>query len=327
MKFNSALSVAGVTLLYITGSLCQLDVCGRAPLNNKIVGGEDATAGSWPWQVSIHVSGSSHNCGGTLINKDWVLSAAHCFQDFVLSDVVMYFGRLSQSGSNPDETSRTASQVFNHPDYNSPPFDNDIALVQLSSSVTFSDYIKPVCLAAAGSVFGAGTESWVTGWGRLQAGALQLPDMLQEVMIPIVSDSDCEKAYEGTFTSNMLCAGLLNQGGKGPCQGDSGGPILSSNSSLWIQSGIVSFGKGCAEPTFPTVFAKVSQFQDWIKSLTGSNPPGFVVFRNGIQQATPTPTPTTDQTSNSNFGSVPNFLLFPLSLTFSIISFSLFLTP
>ncbi|KTG05772.1 hypothetical protein cypCar_00015994, partial [Cyprinus carpio] len=203
-----------------TGSLCQLDVCGRAPLNNKIVGGEDATAGAWPWQVSIHLSGSSHNCGGTLITKDWVLSAAHCFQDFVLSRVVMYFGRLSQSGSNPNEMSRRASQVINHPNYDSRSNDNDIALIQLSSSVTFSDYIKPVCLAAAASVFGGGTESWVTGWGKLQSGGTQLPDTLQEVMIPVVSNSACANAYKGmyTITSNMVCAGLLNQGGKDSCQ-------------------------------------------------------------------------------------------------------------
>ncbi|XP_048029653.1 serine protease 27-like [Megalobrama amblycephala] len=151
-----------------TGSLSQLDVCGRAPLNNKIVGGEDATAGSWPWQVSIHVIGFGHNCGGTLITKDWVLSAAHCFQKIDVSKVVMYFGRMRQSGSNPNETSRTARQIITHPNYNSDTIDNDIALVQLSSSVNFTDYIKPVCLAAAGSVFSAGTESWATGWGRLQ---------------------------------------------------------------------------------------------------------------------------------------------------------------
>uniref|UniRef100_A0A672RVW1 Peptidase S1 domain-containing protein n=1 Tax=Sinocyclocheilus grahami TaxID=75366 RepID=A0A672RVW1_SINGR len=57
-------------------------VCGRAPLNNKIVGGGRAKAGAWPWQVSIHVVGFGHHCGGTLITKDWVLSAAHCFQRY-----------------------------------------------------------------------------------------------------------------------------------------------------------------------------------------------------------------------------------------------------
>ncbi|CAM4287549.1 unnamed protein product [Leuciscus chuanchicus] len=314
MKFNTALSVAGLILLYIAGSLCQLDVCGRAPLNSRIVGGENATAGAWPWQVSIHLSNSSHNCGGTLITKDWVLSAAHCFESFVLSKVVMYFGRLRQSGSNPYMISRTASRIIRHPNYNDYTIDNDIALVQLSSSVTFSDYIKPVCLAATGSVFSAGTESWVTGWGKLQSGDTQGSDVLQDLRIPIVSNSVCNNAYKGinaSITSNMICAGFLNVGGKSICPGDSGGPVLSRNSSLWIQSGISSFTeRKCDNPKYPSVFARVSQYQTWIKSYMGSNPPGFVEFN------------AKKPTSKSNFGSVLNLLLFSLSLTFSFIPFT-----
>ncbi|XP_026108469.1 trypsin-1-like [Carassius auratus] len=293
----------------------MVSLCGRAPLNNKIVGGENATAGSWPWQVSIHFSymgmDYGHFCGGTLINKDWVLSAAHCFQGFNASYIVMYFGRLNQFGSNPYETNRTASQIINHPNFNISNFDNDIALINLSSSVNFSDYIKPVCLAAAGSVFGGGTESWVTGWGTLQSNGTQLPNTLQQVMIPVVNNSACANAYGGvniSITSNMICAGLINQGGKDSCQGDSGGPMASKKSSLWIQSGVVSFGRGCADPKYPGVYARVSEYQDWITSYTGSNPPGFVLF-----------------SAASNFGSVPSLLLLPLSLTVSLIPFSLFL--
>ncbi|XP_039541724.1 trypsin isoform X2 [Pimephales promelas] len=302
MKFNIA--VVGIILLNIAGSLGQLDVCGQAPLNNKIVGGQDATAGSWPWQVSIQSDYfGGHFCGGSLINKDWVLSAAHCFQSSSMGTIMIYLGRRSQSGLNPYEENRTAIQFINHPNYDNPSDDNDIALLQLSSSVTFSDYIRPVCLAAAGSVFVADTESWVTGWGLLQAGGTQIPDILQEVMIPIVSNSDCDNAYGGGITSNMICAGLLNQGGKDSCQGDSGGPLVSRNGSQWIQSGIVSFGKGCANPKYPGVYGRVSRYQDWINSYMGSNQPGFVEF------------------NSSGFRSKPNLLLFSISLSFSIIPF------
>ncbi|XP_077068338.1 trypsin-like isoform X1 [Siphateles boraxobius] len=301
MMFNTA--VVGTILLNIAGSLCQLDVCGQAPLNNKIVGGQDASAGSWPWQVSIQsVNFGGHFCGGSLINKDWVLSAAHCFQSSPMGTIEIYLGLQSQSGSNTYEEveHRTASQFINHPNYNNPSDDNDIALLQLSSSVTISDYIRPVCLAATGSVFAAGTESWVTGWGMLQDGGTQIPDILQEVMIPIVSNSDCDNAYGGGITSNMICAGLLNQGGKDSCQGDSGGPLVSRNGSRWIQSGIVSFGVGCADPKYPGVYARVSRYQDWINKYMGSNQPGF---------------------NSIGFRSSPNLLLFSISLTFSIIPF------
>ncbi|XP_051572347.1 trypsin-like isoform X2 [Myxocyprinus asiaticus] len=243
IKMNTALCVAGAVLLNIAGSLCQLDVCGQAPLNNRIVGGQDTSEGAWPWQVSIQSAGS-HFCAGSLINKDWVLSAAHCFQSIHWYTITIYLGRQSQvSGSNPNEVSR-----------------------------------RPVCLAAAGSILAAGTASWVTGWGTLISGDSQLPNILQEVKIPIVSNSDCNKAYGGGITNNMICAGLLNQGGKDSCQGDSGGPMVSKNGSLWIQSGIVSFGTGCADPRFPGVYTRVSQYQDWINSYITNNQSGFVKF-------------------------------------------------
>uniref|UniRef100_A0A672LDG0 Trypsin-like n=1 Tax=Sinocyclocheilus grahami TaxID=75366 RepID=A0A672LDG0_SINGR len=285
-------------------------VCGRAPLNNKIVGGENAKAGAWPWQVSIQKLSGSHFCGGSLINKDWVLSAAHCFNQVTASSIVMYFGRHSQLGLNPNETSRRASQIITHPKYNLIRHDSDIALVQLSSSVTFSDYIRPVCLAAAGSVFGGGTESWITGWGVLKSGAGEVSDILQEVQVPVVSNNDCYNAFAAitTITSNMICTGLINVGGKHSCQGDSGGPVASRNSSLWIQSGIVSFGANpCDDPKYPSVFARVSQFQDWITTNIGSNPPGFVKYH------------------NNGFRSLLNLLLLSMSLTFSIVPFTFFL--
>ncbi|TRY96512.1 hypothetical protein DNTS_031550 [Danionella cerebrum] len=258
-------------------ALCQSDVCGQAPLNNKIVGGQDATAGSWPWQVSLQSTQyGGHFCGGSLITKDWVLSAAHCFQSSTMGTVVVHLGLQSQSGSNPYEVTRTASLIISHPYYNSNTKNNDIALIKLSSSVTFNNYIWPVCLAATGSTLGAGANVWVTGWGTLYSGATSIPDILQEVQVPIVSNTDCNNAYGGSITSNMMCAGLLNQGGKDSCQGDSGGPLVSRNGTQWVQSGVVSFGRGCAQANYPGVYTRVSNYQSWISSYTSSNTPGFV---------------------------------------------------
>ncbi len=86
-----------------------------------------------------------------------------------LSTIQIYLGRQSQSGLNPNEVLRTATYI-NHPNYDHLNNDNDVALLKLSSSVAFTDYIRPACLAAAGSKFAAGTDSWVTGWGTLQSG-------------------------------------------------------------------------------------------------------------------------------------------------------------
>ncbi|XP_045898247.1 prostasin-like, partial [Micropterus dolomieu] len=177
--------------------------------------GEDAPAGWWPWMASLHFN-NEHECGGSLINDQWILTAAHCFDSPSTSGLIVYLGRYTQKLSNPNEVSRTVSKIITHSDFNDETLNNDIALLQLSSPVTFTDYIRPVCLAAKGSVFNAGMTCWVTGWGDIQFGVpLPYPQKLQEVNIPIVSNRDCNNAY-GYITSNMICAGLT-QGGKDSC--------------------------------------------------------------------------------------------------------------
>uniref|UniRef100_A0A3Q2DF58 chymotrypsin n=1 Tax=Cyprinodon variegatus TaxID=28743 RepID=A0A3Q2DF58_CYPVA len=135
--------------------------CGLAPLNNRIVGGEAAPPGSWPWQVSLHTF--AHICGGSLINDQWVLTAAHCPHQ-----------HLKNSESNPNEVSRTVTRIIIHPEYNKPLYNNDIALLKMSEPVAFSNYISPVCLAAFNSTFNIGEDTWVTGWGNIGYDGSQL---------------------------------------------------------------------------------------------------------------------------------------------------------
>uniref|UniRef100_A0A3B3HB40 Peptidase S1 domain-containing protein n=1 Tax=Oryzias latipes TaxID=8090 RepID=A0A3B3HB40_ORYLA len=252
-------------------------VCGLANLNNRIVGGQNAPAGFWPWQVSLQTS--SHFCGGSLINNQWVLTAAHCFPSGSASGVTVVLGLQSLQGSNPNRVSRTITTLIIHPNYNSETSDNDIALLQLSSPVTFNNYITPVCLSATNSTFYSGVNTWVTGWGNIGSGvSLPAPQTLQEVQVPIVGNRRCKCSYgASSITDNMVCAGLL-AGGKDSCQGDSGGPLVIKQNNRWIQAGVVSFGIGCAEPNFPGVYTRVSQYQTWINTQITSNQPGFIAF-------------------------------------------------
>uniref|UniRef100_A0A7N8X068 Peptidase S1 domain-containing protein n=1 Tax=Mastacembelus armatus TaxID=205130 RepID=A0A7N8X068_9TELE len=257
-KQGSVWSVCPFLIFYL--------VCGTSPINNKIVGGEDASPGSWPWQVSLHKSGR-HACGGSLINREWVMSAAHCFSSTNRWQV--FLGRQNQEGKNPNEVSRTVDRIILYPSYESNTDNNDIALLRLSSPVQFTDYIRPVCLAASGSVFNNGTVSWVTGWGLCSLFSVPLPP-------PQTLQCNCLLGV-GRVTDNMICAGAL-AGGKDSCQGDSGGPMVSKQGSIWIQSGIVSFGFGCARPNLPGVYSRVSRYESWINSHISTDKPGFVKF-------------------------------------------------
>ncbi|PWA16696.1 hypothetical protein CCH79_00017458 [Gambusia affinis] len=252
--------------------------CGFAPHNFKIVGGQDSSPGSWPWQVELQLNGC-YNCGGSLINKKWVLTAAHCITKTRPSTCQVSLGRHQLQGGNTNtQVNVGVAEIFVHPGYGSKSF-NDIALLRLSSPVQFTDYIRPVCLAASGSRFNNGTDSWVTGWGYVGEGVpLRPPKTLQEVTVPVIGRRQCSCSYgNGVITDNMICSGVLS-GGKDACQGDSGGPMVSKQDSRWIQSGVVSFGRGCARPNLPGVYTRVSRYQSWINSVIRDDKPGFVQF-------------------------------------------------
>uniref|UniRef100_A0A8C6TIG8 Peptidase S1 domain-containing protein n=1 Tax=Neogobius melanostomus TaxID=47308 RepID=A0A8C6TIG8_9GOBI len=242
-------------------SCCVSSVCGQPPLNPRIVGGQAAPEGAWPWQVSIH-RGFGHICGGSLINNLWVLSAAHCFRRSVPR------AAMKDTKDTKDITARTIVEVINHESYDDSTNDNDIALLKMASTVTFTNYIRPVCLAASGSTFHAGTDSWITGWGSIGSGSKRTN--LMEVEVPVVGNRKCKCDYAGVFliNDNMICAGL-EAGGKDSCQ------VLNSR---WIQSGVVSFGRGCALPNNPGVYTRVSRYQSWINSKITENQPGFITF-------------------------------------------------
>lgn len=247
--------------------------CGTRPFKlNRIVGGQNAELGEWPWQVSLHFKTNGHTCGASILSKDWLLSASHCFstskeENRVPTNWLSYSGLQDQYNTD-DAQRRAIRRIIIHPDFNLMTTDYDIALLELSEPLEFSNTIQPICLPSSSHVFPAGTSCWVTGWGALREGA-QGSQLLQKASVKIINDSVCNTVTEGQVTSRMLCSGFLS-GGVDACQGDSGGPLACfEESGKWFQAGIVSWGEGCARRNKPGVYSRVTKLREWIKKEIG----------------------------------------------------------
>jgi secreted trypsin-like serine protease len=260
-------------------------------ISTRIVGGEQAQNGAWPWQIVLYIRDKgghfAMSCGGSLIQQGWVLTAAHCVnsldpQDYAIVEGTSHIDSLLQKkGSGRVVLIR---RVVRHEDYNPQTHENDIALLELDTPAL----AKPVKLAFSdkGALEAPGTPATVTGWGTLRAigrdgrdvktGEIVVPDdprfftnELMQVEIPLVSEETCRKSYPGTKMDNrMICAGLP-EGGKDSCQGDSGGPLVTKDTDgQYKQIGVVSFGRQCAAENAFGVYSRVSAFQDWLQRST-----------------------------------------------------------
>uniref|UniRef100_A0A3Q3VTS8 Uncharacterized protein n=1 Tax=Mola mola TaxID=94237 RepID=A0A3Q3VTS8_MOLML len=248
--------------------------CGRSMFKtSRIVGGQDAEEGEFPWQVSLHVKKYGHVCGASIISPNWLVTAAHCVQDDASTRFSQpatweaYLGLHMQQKIGDAVEKRNLKQIISHPNYNSFTFDNDIALMELGAPVNYSDYIRPICLPAPQHDFPSGNTVWITGWGATREGGYAAP-VLQKAQVRIINKTVCNNLMGGRLTSRMLCAGVL-RGGIDACQGDSGGPLSSPSGTHMFLAGVVSWGDGCARRNKPGIYTTVTKFRGWIKEKTG----------------------------------------------------------
>ncbi|XP_019834089.1 chymotrypsinogen B isoform X2 [Bos indicus] len=144
----------------------------------RIVNGEDAVPGSWPWQVSLQDSTGFHFCGGSLISEDWVVTAAHC--GVTTSDVVVA-GEFDQGLQTEDTQVLKIGKVFKNPKFSILTVRNDITLLKLATPAQFSETVSAVCLPSADEDFPAGMLCATTGWGKTKYnGRLWRPPGLPE---------------------------------------------------------------------------------------------------------------------------------------------------
>lgn len=240
----------------------------------SVIGGEEVEAGAYPWAVALVENGKNdvfwaQFCGGTLIAPSWVLTAAHCTyrggEAFEASDFDILLGQHKLSATDGERIA--VEQIIRHPNYDRSNGDADLALIKLTTPS--SQPVVKIANLSMMDIDESGAVGTVVGWGRTEAN-IRVDHMMQ-VNVPLVSSEICGKAYNPkgyTLTKNMLCAGYA-EGGTDACTGDSGGPLVvraaeGNESSEWIQVGVVSWGKGCAQADAYGVYTHLALSKDWI---------------------------------------------------------------
>ncbi|KAJ8711579.1 hypothetical protein PYW08_008533 [Mythimna loreyi] len=251
-----------LTLALVAGSAYTLP--------SRIVGGQLTTIDKYPSIVAVEFqsvwSGSwSQSCAANILTSRYVLSAAHCFASNVNSNL-----RRIRAGTSFRNTGGVVVYVevyHNHPSYGLRGYDGDITVIRLTTLLQFNPAIQAGAIIASNQWIPDNLPVVHAGWGTTSQGG-SLSSQLRDVTIYTINNALCAARYQTLpwpqiVTENMICAGILDVGGKDACQGDSGGPLYYTN----ILVGVVSWGHGCANATFPGVSTAVSPYTNWIVSV------------------------------------------------------------
>uniref|UniRef100_A0A1I8MLV8 Peptidase S1 domain-containing protein n=1 Tax=Musca domestica TaxID=7370 RepID=A0A1I8MLV8_MUSDO len=240
----------------VVGLLLAVGVVSALPNpDSRIVGGTDAEVGQFPHQVSLQREDGSHTCGGSIISEKYILTAAHCV---VVGNGVepyppQYFQvRVGSIQSMVGGLLLKLKRIIVNKTYGN--FLNDVALLELETPLTFTDYIKPIEMADEDVP--TGSDVIISGWGRLYTGG-PIPQRLQWNTVKALTTEECGTAINWGYDS-LIC--LAHPANNGACNGDSGGPATYNGKLVGVAGFVVG---GCGSSN-PDGYAKVAHHKDWI---------------------------------------------------------------
>ncbi|XP_055080739.1 coagulation factor IXa [Periophthalmus magnuspinnatus] len=238
----------------------------------RIIGGQIASEGEIPWQVAlIDRSSGRLFCGGSILSRRWVITAAHCLVE-AQDSFIIRVGELDLSIKEGTEQNHEVLERYIHPRYNASEslYNHDIALLYLKTRISFSSNVRPICVGPrtfTEALVQRASPATVSGWGRLRFMG-SMSRVLQMVDVPFTDRTECKESSSARITPVMFCAGYFDEA-KDACQGDSGGPHANVHRDTWFLTGIVSWGEECAKKGKYGVYTRVSYYYNWIKYVMG----------------------------------------------------------
>ncbi|EDV24746.1 expressed hypothetical protein [Trichoplax adhaerens] len=236
---------------------------------DRIINGQNDVRGEHPYQISLQRKNPSqpgsfyHTCGGSIINQQYILTAAHCVDSGVASDFRVVAGEYDFSRNDNSEQTIAVTKLIIRSDWNPAKINNDIAVVKLASKLTFNSYVAPIALASVTPP--TNTASQVTGWGLTNYFLQTRPNILQVLNVKRRSDSDAA-ASSSNYNSFSQVAATTTAYRDGTCQGDSGGPLVFKQNNQYQQYGVVSYGTVPCSWSSADFYARVSSFKTWIEN-------------------------------------------------------------
>ncbi|XP_067644824.1 collagenase-like [Eurosta solidaginis] len=232
----------------------------------RITNARTAVPNEFPYQagLSFFDGEKCQFCGGSLISKEWVMTAAHCTLTAV--KVRIYVGSINRL-DYIECLEVEKSNIIVHPKFDMRTTRNDIALIEIPA-VTYSAAIQPVSLPTRPSSNPNYVYKTVvaSGWGYTSDTSPSHSPVLQFASFKVITNTICAEVYGSYIDKGKICTAAVNR--IGICFGDSGGPLVLEKSN--IQIGIISFfANDECEGNAPAVYTRVTSYLDWIRENTG----------------------------------------------------------
>ncbi|XP_065356660.1 lectizyme-like [Calliphora vicina] len=232
----------------------------------RVIKGHDAEPHSAPYIISLTLNTTSaHNCGGTIINKEWIVTAAHCI---TVNPVGM--GVVAGLHVRGELNEATQQRVIDfgrvHESYGGSVGPYDIALLHVSKAFDFNEYVQPATLPAREEI--PEGNATLYGWGQLKAFNFASAKTLQTVNTQIIDWASCKELMGNNMADTNICSDSFNAG-ISACNGDSGGPLVIETENAPAELvGVVSWGSiPCGVFNKPSVYTRVSAYVDWVAKI------------------------------------------------------------